>query len=244
MTDFIDSVPTGFAEYVGDNIDWMTASEIAELRLPNMPASERGVLKRAKTENWRGRRRRAQGGGTEYSIGNLPDECAMIILRGRHRSPRKAIDVRPECGAARIRILDAINEVAAKIGYKQACLLFVELSKARNLPPALALDIKRATPMAGNRSRLSYSTLRRWMRTRKNHGDAALTPKSTSPRVEPDPEWLAPFMDAYRDEKRAIIPRVLDRLHASGVVTPQRSRVEAILSAKHLIGREETLPCS
>jgi len=36
---------------------WYTARELAEMRLPGMPGSERGVQIRAKRESWTGRKR-------------------------------------------------------------------------------------------------------------------------------------------------------------------------------------------
>ncbi len=50
--------------------EWFTARELAGL--PGMPGTERGVLKAAKRENWRSRKR-PKGKGREYHIQSLPE---------------------------------------------------------------------------------------------------------------------------------------------------------------------------
>lgn len=55
----------------GENL-WLTARQIADLRLAGLPASERGVQKRADQEGWQARERAGRGGGKVYHLFGLP----------------------------------------------------------------------------------------------------------------------------------------------------------------------------
>lgn len=52
---------------------WLTAREIAYLRLAGLPTTERGVRKRAEAELWQSRPRGGVGGGRAYNALALPD---------------------------------------------------------------------------------------------------------------------------------------------------------------------------
>lgn len=52
---------------------WLTAREIADLRLAGLPTTERGVRKRAEAELWQSRPRGGVGGGRVYNALTLPD---------------------------------------------------------------------------------------------------------------------------------------------------------------------------
>ena len=60
---------------------WFTARQIAELRLPGVPETERGVRKRAAGDDWAFRDRDASGGGREYPVTALPAEARAELLR-------------------------------------------------------------------------------------------------------------------------------------------------------------------
>lgn len=67
---------------------WLTAQEIAEERLPQMPITKRGVNELAVREGWNdnafsARRRAGRGGGMEYHIGLLPT-VARVAYHARH----------------------------------------------------------------------------------------------------------------------------------------------------------------
>ena len=71
--------------------EWLTASEIAALRLAGMPATKRGVQKHAERHGWRAstraRRRAGRGGGWEYHISLLPDAALADLLARRAEHP-------------------------------------------------------------------------------------------------------------------------------------------------------------
>lgn len=58
---------------------WMTAAELAALKLPGLPASESGVIRKANREQWRGRQRAGRGGGVEYDTTRLPMPARLAL---------------------------------------------------------------------------------------------------------------------------------------------------------------------
>ncbi len=68
---------------------WMTASEIATLRLPELPATDVGIRARAQKDAWRSRRRAGRGGGVEFALESLPAEARKAYLG---TDPTPAID--------------------------------------------------------------------------------------------------------------------------------------------------------
>lgn len=72
--------------------EWMTAQEIADARLPDLPGTKSGVNRAAEREGWSlrpgaVRRRAGRGGGFEYHISLLP-AAARAALTERARSAR------------------------------------------------------------------------------------------------------------------------------------------------------------
>jgi transposase InsO family protein len=51
---------------------FMTAQEIADAALPDLPARKSPIIRRAKREGWTSRARAGQGGGREYAVADLP----------------------------------------------------------------------------------------------------------------------------------------------------------------------------
>lgn len=59
--------------------EWFSASELAGLA--GMPASHSAVVRRAKADSWKSRRRAGRGGGFEYHLSALPTETQASLLR-------------------------------------------------------------------------------------------------------------------------------------------------------------------
>lgn len=74
--------------------EFLTAAELAELRLPDLPATERAIQLMAQREDWQRaenegcnwRRRQGRGGGIEYHYRLLPDLAQMALIL-RHAQP-------------------------------------------------------------------------------------------------------------------------------------------------------------
>lgn len=139
--------------------EWFSAAELAERRLPGMPASKFGVQKRADSEGWAqattpdgaplARRRQGRGGGTEYHVSLLPAAAQAGLMA--QAAPRIAAE-RPDRDSAWTRFerlpgamkgeaqrrLDVIREiedlVRAGLGKERALQMVV--SQARRVAAA------------------------------------------------------------------------------------------------------------
>ena len=83
---------------------WMSAQEIAALRLPGLPTSDRGVKYQAERRGWPARRRQKRGGGLEYQL----PPAEWLLLRGA--SHRRAHDA---ARGDREQLLDLARDVTA-----------------------------------------------------------------------------------------------------------------------------------
>jgi len=76
--------------------EWFTALELAECRLPDLPAEKSPMIRRAKRENWRSRPRIGRGGGLEYHVSALPETAQIkLALDARHAEAEPARDAPP-----------------------------------------------------------------------------------------------------------------------------------------------------
>lgn len=89
---------------------WYTASELAQLGLPGLPADGRKLRDLAKAEGWadrtdgRGqamaRRRNARGGGTEFHVSVLPVQAQEVLTARRNREAEATIAANDTMSAA------------------------------------------------------------------------------------------------------------------------------------------------
>jgi putative transposase len=151
---------------------WLSAAEIAALKLPGLPTTERGVQLLAQRRDWTGRGRDGRGGGVEYPLDALPAEARLAYVV-RHVA---AIDVpapiardaacEPDAAAlnaraiesrdARLAILGLADRVAAQatIGRTRADRHFCDLYNGAQLTIAdwIKAQVRTVTPR----------TLERW----------------------------------------------------------------------------------
>src|SRR5690606_31251 len=79
----------------GDRRAW-TATELAALRLPGLPATRQGMYDRARREGWPSVARRGRGGGRAYTLEALAEvlpRCALRQLRRIAEPPLSASSV-------------------------------------------------------------------------------------------------------------------------------------------------------
>lgn len=123
---------------------WLTAAQLAELRLAGLPTTRTGVQKRADAENWRWKERTARGGGRLYhALGLPPAAQADYLARRRDEADAPArrgrpagtgwFDRNPEAARA-IEGLIADQKVSSRNLRKLlAALGFVDLPTARTI---------------------------------------------------------------------------------------------------------------
>lgn len=98
MTTALHEVASGPASLENDR-DWLTAAELAELRLPGLPTDKGAMNRRIREERWRlrvdnagaalARPRSARGGGVEYHVSLLPGAARLELAQ------RGLVDTRP-----------------------------------------------------------------------------------------------------------------------------------------------------
>ncbi|MBX9594403.1 MAG: hypothetical protein K2X46_08575 [Roseomonas sp.] len=68
--------------------EWVSAAELAAMRLPKLPGTKVGILQRAVRDGWtdteaKGRRwrpRQGRGGGVEFHYTTLPEEARVAFI--------------------------------------------------------------------------------------------------------------------------------------------------------------------
>jgi len=82
-------------------MSWFSAKQLAELHLPGLPTTSRGVQHRAKREGWvfkrnendrpLCRRIKRRGGGLEYHYSILPLDCTLALALAGATPPQDGV---------------------------------------------------------------------------------------------------------------------------------------------------------
>lgn len=195
--------------------EWFSAKELAGL--PGMPVTVSGVIRVAKRENWRSRKRQGRGGGREYHLNSLPPETQSHL--GARRLMDLATDL-PLPGPkpfdplvhlaadgdltdrqrrerdARAQVLAAVERMRmeAECTRKEALTALLTTARAGEAPAELIAALKVAKDPRGRRSDNpfpSVRTLKRWL------GQADLAPKVPQKDMTLPP-WAEAFLECYR----------------------------------------------
>lgn len=79
---------------------WFTSKELAEMKLPGLPGTERGVQKRFKPlleklqAEGKARKRQGRGGGCEYHISALPQETVAFLNQDAYEATSEPLRAR------------------------------------------------------------------------------------------------------------------------------------------------------
>ncbi|ACI98508.1 Mu transposase C-terminal domain-containing protein [Rhodospirillum centenum] len=174
--------------------DWFTAAELADLQLPAIASTERGIRGQATRGGWESRQRAARGGGREYPLSALPEEARLELARraaaeaGDYEKPtppkRKSVGPAPqnvnvatmpekhlaemEAKAAVVRAFHAYRDTCG-LGQEKARLEFCALYSERVIP--VAPWVRDQVPQ------VSKNALRKWEKAMAEHGLAGLAPR-------------------------------------------------------------------
>ncbi|MGD9861192.1 MAG: DNA-binding protein, partial [Marinobacterium sp.] len=163
---------------------WFTAKEFADAKLPGLPSTESGMVRRIQREGWEGQQRMGKGGGYEYHISNLPYEARKALeaqiagdmLTRICELPRQLAPVtatlsnvpmthRQRAAAdARATIINAINEMCSQ-GVTQTAALTTLLTQAgtgqlQALNPVLDKALQMAKDSRGRSNGTPYPSVR------------------------------------------------------------------------------------
>lgn len=87
--------------------EWFTASEL--VNYAGLPTTERGIRKKATTENWHSRDRIGRGGGKEYHISSLPEATRTDIIVKQKQETGESIAEQKEVKQQVIKIKKTVN---------------------------------------------------------------------------------------------------------------------------------------
>jgi len=196
---------------------WLSAAEIAQLALPELPTTKRNVNAFASRAGWtlarnaRGepltRPRAGRGGGLEYHIDLLPAAArAAYDAREAQRSPLSAMPGREEAWAAYERLPERHKAIAQQ---RAAILARIDAVCDAGAPRGEAIMHVRQD-LAREGQAVTQATVYNWFAAVAAVDPAdrlpALAPRYTggAARVEADPELVALFAADYlRPEKPA-----------------------------------------
>ncbi len=192
--------------------EWFSAAELAELALPSLPTTRRGILLAAEAQGWRSRPRQGRGGGLEFHIASLPMAArAKLSLAAAPAAPAKATREQLTHDEAWARFERAPEKHRAEARDRLAALDAVATLIAHGTPKTSAMQ------MVASQRQVRLSTLYGWEALVKGipaeHRLPRLAPRWTGtagPRVDCSPEawdWLRAaflrpekptFSDCYR----------------------------------------------
>lgn len=204
--------------------EWFSPQELADLKLPALPVTKMGFIKKADKENWKSRPRSGRGGGKEYHISNLP-EIARIQLAvmtapavgtavaGR-KEKEKAENLKGLAeyahldGSAKVRvdakleILEAFEAFKQQLGYKttRARFLFAENYNIGKIE--VAEWIRDAVPS------VCSASLRNWGEVLENKGLSGLAGEYGKRRG-------AGIIDSNEEIKNLILGMIYEHPHVS-----------------------------
>lgn len=223
---------------------WFTAKEIAAAKLPGMPHSEKGMIKRAKREGWEAQQRMGRGGGYEYHISNLPLEArralegqlAAQLLTRPAEAPRALVPATVTLNAlpltekqrvaadARVTIVNALESLRAQGITLQAAITTLltqaQLGQLEDSNPALDKALRLAKDSRGRGGHSPYPSPRSLKRYLSKQDAKELAPKFREPDLVP-PDWANAFLACWqRPEKPSVV-------HAYRAFVAQWDREEA-----------------
>lgn len=192
---------------------WYSPAQLADMKLPGLPGTKRGINARIKAEGWLGKKK---GCGIVYPVSVLPEE-AQDALRKRAIKARSKELVAQAAATAVAKLdpaglktyqRDTMQARAAILAHIDALVLdgasiskaiktVVDMAEDGTLPPDLAELARVANARSGDDRTLSRPTIYRWLKEREKAGGNALALAPAAPAEEPIPEWAGPLMDLY-----------------------------------------------
>lgn len=157
---------------------FLSASEIAALKLPDLPTVKRAVNRLAQSRQWASRPRAGRGGGIEFAVESLPEAARVAYIGQNIEAVEVPVTVAREAAAepaaerlsgtasqardARLAIMHQVASFAAQsnVGIKKAELHFSDLYNTAKIEiaPWIRDEVKTLNPR----------TLRRWRALDRN----------------------------------------------------------------------------
>lgn len=145
--------------------EWFSAAELATYRLPGLPASVRGIHKRALAEGWLERKREGRGGGTEFHIRNLP--TAAHVALSLKLTPRPVPSIEPAAEPSRSDLWAWFEKLPEKKKATARERLAVVDAVMTLYQAGMAKDL--AVSSVAHHHAVGHSTLYTWLKLIERH---------------------------------------------------------------------------
>ena len=221
--------------------EWMTAAEIAALKLPGLPTSERGNQIRADRDGWEKRKRSGAGGGFEYRVASLPGEAQKSLARKHMKAPSTLVkaelpapsdlkDFQRDPMTTRTALLNHIDHLVLFTGISQGMAInaLVEAASKGTLDRQLQEMVLIANARSNSSRTLTRATIYNWLKARQAADGNIVALATKAPPPTAIPGWAQTFMELYCRPSKPGIAESLDRW-PEGVEKPSYDQARRLL---------------
>ena len=217
-----------------------SCAELAEMKLPGLPSSERRMRDRVKKDGWISRQVDGSGGKdgvrTEYQppakiMGLIKEQLLKTMVQSTPALPAIAkqptdLTIKPinpgnlkdwqrEIAQARSAICMEVKRLATVSGTERAIQTVIDLAEREGLPPQLQRLVPIANAKAGTGRMLSRTTLYRWLKELPNNDApvsnvARLAPKTRE--TEKIPAWAPYLLNIYSQPQKPTLAYCVEQL--------------------------------
>lgn len=211
------------------NKEFYTAQELTELQITLLPKTVKGIIARAKKENWLSRPRQGRGGGLEYAFSGLPREVqieietqvtkalilastptkkAVAIKQGRDTKTLSHKDRR--CVDNRLLMALLVEQYTLELGSQDKALKFISSLSRNNALPTIGgtdYNVVCANAKASNHGTgVGVRKLHEWVLESKRCHTPTERLSMLAPAKQGRPKldvmrigWLPDFLAVYRN---------------------------------------------
>lgn len=215
-----------------------SCAELAEMKLPGLPGSERRMRDRAEKEGWESRQVPGKGGKgglrTEYqppaAIMALIKEHTLQVMIQQVAEPIPAVtlpaattpamvttpgelkDWQRNAAIARLAICSEVRRLAEAGGTERAIAAVIDLAARGELPPALQNQVLVANTKAGMTRALSRTTLYRWLKETENAGNTVVRLAPKARETAQIPHWAPYLLNLYGQPQKPSLAYCVEKL--------------------------------
>ena len=218
---------------------YLTAAQIAEMKLSAMPTTERAIQLMAKREGWESRPRSGKGGGVEYPVSALPKAAQTTLATRALRQEKANLPVQMELPMAtdlksyqretmesRAVLLAEIDRLMLEgLSQGKAIDALVAVAKAGELSADLQRHVATANARGNGNRTLTRATLYNWLKARTEAAGNVVALAPAEVKEAPIPAWAEALMEIYARPTKPSLAWAVERL--AKVVSPPPSYDQA-----------------
>lgn len=219
-----------------------SCAELAEMKLPGLPADPKNMREKAVREGWIGQKRAGRGGGFEYQPPapimalikekllqhmvqqSMPGQSVTILptpaksstdLTAKPINPGSLKDWQREIAQARTAICMEVKRLAAVSGIERAIRTVIDLAEREGLSPQLQRLVPIANAKAGIGRMLSRTTLYRWLKELPNSDAPVSNVERLAPKTRETakiPAWAPYLLNIYSQPQKPSLAYCVEQL--------------------------------